>query len=215
LLLVLVMLIPSSSAAEVTASNKIVAPGQSFDLNVSIKPLGTPIAGAQLDLSFDRSLLRINSITEGPLFKQKGSSTFFNGGIINNYAGTVVNIFDIIIGRSNVTSPGTFIIINMTVIGSSGTMGINLSNMKISDPNGSPVALNVTNGTVLIKGLPVLAPRYDINEDGKVEIGDLVIIGQHFNEVVNIPYPRYDVNMDGVVDIEDVKITSQHFGEQT
>ncbi len=157
LLMALVLLIPSSSAADVTSSSKIVAPGQSFDLNVTINPLGTPIAGAQLDLSFNRSILRINSVTEGPLFKQKGDSTFFNGGIINNSAGNVVNIFDAIIGRSNVTTPGTFIIINMTAIGSSGTLWINLSNVKISNTTGHPVLLNVINGTVRINNPPMLA----------------------------------------------------------
>ena len=41
-------------------------------------------------------------------------------------------------------------------------------------------------------------PRYDVNENGVVDIGDLTIIGQHFNEIVSAPYPRYDVNSDGV-----------------
>ncbi len=150
LLLVLVLLIPISSAANINTSNKIVAPGQSFDLNVSINPLGTSIAGAQLDISFNRSILRINSVTEGNLFKQNGANTFFNSGDINNSAGTVVNIFDAIIGKSNVSTPGTFIIINITALGSSGISGINLSNVKISDPNGSSVALNVTNASVLV-----------------------------------------------------------------
>lgn len=160
LLLVLVLLIPISSAANINTSNKIVAPGQSFDLNVSINPLGTSIAGAQLDISFNRSILRINSVTEGNLFKQNGANTFFNSGDINNSAGTVVNIFDAIIGKSNVSTPGTFIIINITALGSSGISGINLSNVKISDPNGSSVALNVTNASVRISGgITVVSPN--------------------------------------------------------
>lgn len=388
-LLVLVLLIPSSSAANINTSNKIVASGQSFDLNVSIDPLGTSIAGAQLDFAFNRSILRINSVTEGNFFKQSGASTFFNSGIINNSAGTAVNIFDAIIGKSNVTTQGTFIIINMTAIGSSGSSCLNFSNVKISNTTGYAVPIIVTNGTVRINSSPVLAaignkiiaegqtlnfilsasnpnggnlifsasnlpsgasfnaasrtflwtpgytqsgsypnvhfevydgfysdyenititvndvnrapiltlspangstfnetdtilinitasdpdndplayiikidgiqvstapgyywitnytssgyhtivasvtdgkatvirnstiyinnvyPRYDSNQNGIVDIGDLVIISQHFNENTGLQYPRYDVNMDGVVDIVDITITAQHFGEQT
>ncbi len=58
-------------------------------------------------------------------------------------------------------------------------------------------------------------PRYDVDESGIVDISDLVIIGQHFNDVVSVPYPRYDVNMDGKVDVLDVTTTAQHFGEDT
>lgn len=388
-LLVFSLMIPGSLAADIAPSSKIVTPGQSFFLNVSIDPRGTPIAGAQLDLSFNRTLLKINSVIEGNLFTQKGDNTYFNGGTINNSLGTVVNIFDAILGKSNITAQGTFIIINMTATGSSGISWINLSNVKISDTNGFPVSLNVTNASVRINNPPVLAaignkiidegqtlnfvlsaadpdggiltfsssnlpsgasfnpvtrsfqwapdftrsgtyqnvhfevtdgfyvvyenititvknvnrvpsltltpangstfnetdtiqisimandpdndplayiikidgvqvstdpnymwittysssgyhlieasvsdgtatvtrnstiyikniyPRYDVNENGYVEIGDIAIIGQHFNDIVSIPYPRYDVNMDGVVNILDIAITAMHFGEQT
>jgi len=42
----------------ISPSNKIVIQGQSFDLNVSIAPLGNAISGAQLDIAFNQSLLR-------------------------------------------------------------------------------------------------------------------------------------------------------------
>lgn len=389
LLLALVLLIPGTLAVDVNSSNKIVAPGQSFDLNVSIDPLGTPIAGAQLNFAFNKSILKINSVTEGNLFNQNGAITFFSGGNINNSAGTVINIFNAIIGKYNVTTRGTFIIINITATGSTGISGINLSNVKISDPSGYPVTFNMTNATVRINSPPVLTaignktvnegqalnftisavdpdgstltfsasnlptganfnpvtrtfqwtpgydqsgtyakvyfevfdglytvyenititvndvnrapaltltpangstfnetdtiqinittndpdndpltyfikingiqvstslgyiwttnytssgyhtiqasvsdgktsvtqnstiyinnvyPRYDVNENGIVDIGDLVTIGQHFNENTGIQYPRYDVNKDSVVDIADITITAQHFGEHT
>jgi len=94
---------------------------------------------------------------EGNLFNQSGTSTFFTRGMINNSSGTVTNIFDVILGRGNVTSSGTFIVINMTAIGAFGTSFINLSNVKISDPNGKGIVLNVTNGSVSINTPPILA----------------------------------------------------------
>jgi hypothetical protein len=157
LLLALVLLMPGSFAADIASSSKIVAPGQSFDLNVSIDPVGMPIAGAEIDFAFNRSIIKINSVTEGNLFNRNGASTFFNRGNINNSIGSVTNIFDAIIGKSNVSTMGTFIIINITATGSSGTSRIDLSNVKVSDTNGSPVALNLTNGSVRINNPPVLA----------------------------------------------------------
>lgn len=86
--------------------------------------------------------------------------------------------------------------------------------------------LSVTNGTFIdtFDGFAAhvyeiaakkVYPRYDVNEDGVVEMSDLTLIGQHFNKAVSVPYPRYDVNMDGLVNIEDITITGQYFGEKT
>ena len=295
----MILIIGQAYAAEVavTPSTQILIPGATFITNISIDPQGTTIAGAQLNIAFNSSLIRVNSITEGNLFN-RGAATFFNDGTINNSAGTVINTFNAIIGRYNVTTQGNFIIINATVIGTYGTSGINISNVKISDPNGNPVALNVTNGSVRLNRAPTFTanptngsiynesdtiqisvtandpdndilsysiklngvqvsssstynwitnfsnsgfytinitvsdgiansnsiltiyinnvyPRYDVNENGEVDVGDLTIIGQHFNEIVSTPYPRYDVNSDGVVDVLDITLTAQYFGEYT
>jgi hypothetical protein len=300
LILALALMTSQSHGAEVISSSITVPPSQTFDINITIDPLGEPIAGAQLNLEFNSSLLIVNTVREGDLFTQNGALTFFNSGVINNSRGTVVNIFNAIIGNTNVSSPGTFIIINMTAVGLSGYSGINLTGVKISDPSGSPVAFTVTNGSVRINNPPVLAtigsrnvdegmklaftvsasdpdgdyltysavnlpsgasfdpstrtfqwtpdfaqsgtyedvrfevsdgiytdhenititvndvyPRYDVDENGMVDIADLVIIGQHFNEIQTAPYPRYDVNMDGIVNILDITIAAQHFGEKT
>lgn len=295
------LIIGQAQAAEVAvipSTQQVIIPGATFNMNVSIDPQDTAIAGAQINIAFNRSLIRVNSITEGDLFKQNGSNTFFHSGIINNSTGTVINIFNAIIGRRNISTTGTLIIINATAIGTSGASDINLYNVKISDPNGNSVAFNVTNGSVRLNSPPLLTsipangsifneadqipitvtandpdsdpliyvikidgvqvstssayiwttnysnagyhdifmsvsdgivtvnstitiyinnayPRYDVNENGIVDIGDMVMIGQHFNDIVSAPYPRYDVNMDGVVDVLDITTTTQHFGEAT
>ncbi len=54
-------------------------------------------------------------------------------------------------------------------------------------------------------------PRYDVDDDGTVDMEDLKFVNQNFNRIVSIPYPRYDVNMDGLVNIFDAVIVSQHF----
>lgn len=160
IVIALALLIGQASAVEMTVipSAGTITQGETFYLNISIDPQGTAIAGAQLNVAFDKTIIKVNEITEGALFKQNGiKTTFFNSGIINNPSGTVINIFDAILGRANVSTPGTFIVINMTAIGSFGMSGINLSNAKISDQNGILIFLNVKNGSITINSPPVLA----------------------------------------------------------
>lgn len=377
------------SEIQVMPSFNNVTFGQDLTMNVTIDPKGTGIAGAQLNIAVNRSILRINNIIEGDLFKQGGANTIFNSGAIDNSKGTVANIYVAIIGQTNVTTKGTFITINATAIGSSGSSGFDLTNIMVTDQLGSAVVYNLTNGSVKINDPPVLStinsrainegqtlsfnvaasdingdllsysvsnvpqgatfdpstktftwtptffqsgtyqnvrfevtdgyltdsenititvnnmnrapasvyapsngsiynetdiiyiratasdldndtlnysimidgskvstsasynwttnysnsgnhvitfditdgtdivsktisvyvnniyPRYDVNENGVVDIGDIAVIGQHFNEAVSSPYPRYDVNMDGVVNIMDIVLAGQHFGEAT
>lgn len=150
----LIFLVGHASAGDVIVMplTKTVIQGQTFDLNISIDPGGTAIAGAQLKIGFNNSVIKINNIIEGDLFRQNGANTFFNPGTINNSLGTVVNIYDMILGPYSVSTPGTFIIINATAVGVSGTSGIDISNVMVSEPNGQAIALNVINGSVNISG---------------------------------------------------------------
>ncbi|WP_406656874.1 disaggregatase related repeat-containing protein [Methanolobus sp. ZRKC2] len=57
-----------------------------------------------------------------------------------------------------------------------------------------------------------LHPRWDVNEDGIVNITDITLICQDSDPATTF-HPRCDVNQDGVVDIQDVSIVVSHFGE--
>jgi len=152
LILVLMQLVVQVSAVEVEVipPTGMVIPGGYFDLNIRIDPFGIPIAGMQTDILYDSSLVKINSIKEGNLFTQNGAISYFNSGIVNNFTGTAMNIYSFIFGQNSISTPGTFIVINMTATGIAGTSKINLSNVKISDPNGNLVQLNVHNASVII-----------------------------------------------------------------
>lgn len=67
--------------------------GQTFDVKVTVDPLGISIAGAQMDIEFNKSELNVNSIKEGNIFNQDGANTLFNNGKINNSNGTMSNIY--------------------------------------------------------------------------------------------------------------------------
>ena len=56
-------------------------------------------------------------------------------------------------------------------------------------------------------------PRWDVNEDGIVNVLDISIIGQEYGTSVEAPYPRWDVNQDGDVNIQDMTLVGNRFGE--
>ena len=73
--------VAQTTVVSVSPSAQTVLQGQTFIINITVNP-AVPIAGAQFDLSFDPSLVRANSVTEGNLLKQGGASTYFSPGTI-------------------------------------------------------------------------------------------------------------------------------------
>ena len=59
--------------------------------------------------------------------------------------------------------------------------------------------------------LPQALP-WDINNDGSVDIQDLLLVSSSFG-AETLEYPKVDVNQDGSVDIVDLLLVAAHFGE--
>ncbi len=147
----------TESIIAIAPEYQIVKPKQSFGLDITVDP-SAPIIGTQLDFEFNSSMASANSVIEGDLFKQKGASTFFNEGDINSSEGTIKHIYGLIIGTSNVSSPGTFATVNLTAGNRTGMAEFSLSNVLISDINSKSVPYTVTNATVLIDTAPAIDP---------------------------------------------------------
>jgi hypothetical protein len=58
-----------------------------------------------------------------------------------------------------------------------------------------------------------LQPRWDVNEDGIVNVLDITLVGQNYGKTYAEDLPRWDVNQDGNINIQDLSIVSGHFGE--
>jgi len=74
--------------------------GETFTVNVYCVP-GQPIKAYEFKLSFDASRLQVDSVSEGDIFD--GYTTFFNDGTIDNNAGTIVDVYGLIVGAGNVS----------------------------------------------------------------------------------------------------------------
>ncbi len=153
----LLLIVLSSAAGAIAAPVEVgitpvfqsVENGQDFIVNISIDPANNPITGAQFNLLFNSSHIKIKNITEGNLFKQDGSNTTFSPGIQNNTEG-VQNVWGLIITPgANVTAGGTLAEITMHAE-TTGISGLYLTNVIVSDPESHPAEVNITNGSVSV-----------------------------------------------------------------
>jgi hypothetical protein len=195
----------TKTTVKVLPSYQEVYPDESFSINISVTPVEL-IAGVQLDLSFDPTLLTATGVVESELFRE--FSTYFDSGTIDNSNGTIIDIYGVIIDAENGTmQPGTFVVVNFTAKTASGLSSLNLSDVIVGSPDGIAVSILVFNGSVSI----VMFPDWDINMDGRTNVLDLVVIGQRWGETGPPGWIRADVNDDGVLNVLDIILVGQHW----
>ncbi len=149
----------SAADVKVIPSNITAIQGEKFDLNIYVDPEGAAIAGAQLKIEFNNSMLIVNDATEGNLFKKSGANTFFNKDIINAPSLTSVSVYGAILGPYSTSTADTFIIVNVTSGNSTGKTFVNLYDVKISDPSGNYVPFELYNGNVNVIETPFAVPE--------------------------------------------------------
>jgi hypothetical protein len=178
------------TVVSVDPSIQAVSPGGSFSIDVYCVPI-QPIKSFELKISFDPSLLRATSVVEGDIFQ--GYSTFFNPGSINNSGGTIEDIYDLILGRGNVSSSGTFITVSFIARLPSGTSAIDLVYVGVTNNSGY-IPIIVSDGTVTIQETnhpPVYSIVSPLNRSTNVPITKTSLSltlrdpdGDHFNYTI-------------------------------
>lgn len=151
----------SPTLVGIIPTNLIVSAGQTFTLNVSCTP-GQPIKSYEFKVSFNPTLLQANSVTEGNIFN--GYTTFFNAGIIDNTAGTIVDVYGLILGTGNVSSTGNCAYISFTAHLVSGASTVGLYDVGVTNET-SYVPITVTNGSVVLREFTL---NITINGSGSV-----------------------------------------------
>jgi hypothetical protein len=151
----LVLALPQLAMAATATIVSVTTPaeveaGEQFTVNVAVEP-GTEIAGVQFNLSFDPSLVTVDSVAEGNLLSQGGAATYFSLGSIDNVAGIVSGVAGAIVTPGQtVSAAGTFAIITVTAETQGGTCPLTLSGVIAGDINGQPVEVTIVNGQVTI-----------------------------------------------------------------
>lgn len=178
------------SGIKISASAEAVDTNQIFTVSISVDP-SVPINGAQFNLNFTSSLVSAIEVTEGNLFSQSGANTFFNSGTIDNDAGTVTNVYDVILGSTNVSSPGVLANIDFMSGSTTGTATLSLSNIVISDKNSNaaPYIISTSDGSEIFT----------------------IYIGSDDTPQATDTYDPYDENEDSVIDISELSTAFDDF----
>jgi len=126
------------------------ATGQTFAVNVSISNVADLYAW-QLDFSWNSSLLTVTNITEGPMLRSSGNSTYFSPKL-NNPAGNLsalcTRLHSLGSAVAGVSGSGTLMTIQFKVI-ASGECDLNLYGTQLSNSNSTnpgPISHTVQNG---------------------------------------------------------------------
>jgi len=168
-----------TTIVSVDPSSQTVSSEETFTIDIYCNP-GQPIKSFEFKLSFDASLLQVNSIIEGDIFN--GYTTFFNPGTINNSAGSIVDIYGLITGKGNVTGNGTFVSISVTAKDATGTSSIGLYDAGVTNET-EYIPLEVNNGTVQVDAT---APEFGDNSPSTGHTGDTYTFNVSVTDNVDI-----------------------------
>ncbi len=162
----------------INPSSQTVSSGNYFNVYVNCTP-GQPIKSFEFKISYDASLLQANTVSEGGIFN--GYTTFFNAGTINNTAGTIVDIYGLIMGSGNVSDPGSFVNLNFSAKNSTGSSQITIYDVGITNEI-EYIPITVNNGTVQVDATP---PNIIDNSPTSGYTGDIYIFNASITDNVN------------------------------
>ena len=168
------------------------------------------LAGWQADLVFNPDVLEAVAVSEGDFLMSEEQKPRFNGGTIDNETGKITGInalrFD-----GGVSGKGTLCSVSFNVIGP-GECLLTLENFEAGSYSGQPIPSIPPEYVVVVEGEVPTRPVWDLNEDGEVDILDVLEVAQSFGSDVTTN-PRADINGDGSIDILDILEVAQNFSD--
>jgi len=160
------------------------AAGGTVDIPVEIDDI-TSVAKAEIELSYDAKFLEAQGIDGTELLKELTLTTKADvaGKLTISLAGA-----EGLSGGSGVMFHVTFKIAEDAPV---GTTEIKLESIALSDEFDEEIPATSTNGTLNVTEYqpPPEYPPWDVNEDGVVDIADLVLVGIHFGEDYRLNAP--------------------------
>ena len=191
-----------------SATETTLLAGDTLTLNLNAENI-TDLAGWQTDITFDPNILEAVEVTEGDFLKSEGENTFFQGGTIDNTVGKITDLFSARIAETGVSGTGTLLSVTFKAK-AGGETQVTLENFEFSSITGDIILAVPPNITITVGEYP----PWDVNQDGRVSIHDLVLVASDLGSDAPTNL-RTDVNRDGVVDDQDLILVQQHMGEST
>ena len=182
--------------------------GETFTLHFSAEDI-IDLAGWQVDITYDADVLEAVEVNEGDFLKSEGGTAFFLRGAIDNTAGEITKISSARTSGGGAT--GTGILLSVTFMPkTTGETRITLSNFFAGSSSGETISSEAPGIVITIEERAY--PAWDVNQDGQVNVLDLILVAQHLGEDASVDLAS-DVNGDGTINVLDLIIVAQHFGE--
>jgi len=151
LMCLVVAALPISAYAVPTlaAGSATVSVGDTFDILISITG-AVELTSWQFDLAFNPSIIRANSVTEGPFLSESGTkTTLFSSGVIDNVTGHITLVTDSFVDLPpGPSGSGVIADISFTAL-ALGISPLTLSNVFLNDLDSG---FSITNGQVTVLG---------------------------------------------------------------
>ena len=175
--------------------------GDTFTLHLRGENI-SDLAGWQTDIAFDPNVLKADSVNEGSFLKQNSGHIHFQKGEINNTTGRINGLSAVRFSEGGVSGTGTLLSATFTAK-ADGETRVLLRNFRAGSSEGKTILATLSEVIILVGDRPISRRPWDVNEDGHVNVADLVFVanalgtGPHEN-------PRADVNGDGRIDVLDL-----------
>ncbi|HIE27446.1 TPA: c-type cytochrome [Candidatus Poribacteria bacterium] len=188
---------------------RIVRNGDTFSLDIAVEKVAQ-LSGYQFDLIFDPAILQAKTVTEGTFLKRDGADTFWKEPVIDNNKGQI-SVAAARTTKGGIDGAGALATATFEAT-KEGESVVALENPILSNPKGEVLSVSASGATVIVQGRET---PWDVNGDGRVDILDLVLVGQRLGETVTLHEPPDpDVNQDGAVNVIDLVLIGQHLGEE-
>ena len=177
--------------------------GVTFNVVIYCNPT-EPIKSHEFKLLFNPLCLQANSVSEGDFFGDY--PTFFSSGIINNTAGTIINIYDLVLGPGNITTPGILVNISFTTL-TDAASELTIYDAGVTNET-KYLPLTIMNGGRRVSGL---YEPWDVNRDGDCDYLDISAVVSHYTRTCNPPgSQRWDIIPDGRCNYLEISILVAH-----
>ncbi len=200
--------IPHDVGIRFSTTETTLLVGDTFALNLNAENI-TDLAGWQTDIVFNPDVLEAVEVTEGDFLKSEGGGTFYQAGTIDNTAGKITGLFSARISESGVSGTGTLLSVTFKAK-AGGETQVALQNFEFISITDDIIPTVPPNIIITVRDYPT----WDVNQDGRVSIQDLVLVAKDLGSGTPTNL-RTDVNRDGEINIQDLILVAQYMGEST
>ncbi len=181
-----------------------------FTLHLNIADV-TNLSGWLCDIVFDPTALEAVEVIEGDFLNESNVSTFFLKSTIDNAAGKITDIGAVRLSKNGISDTGKLLSVTF-VAKKLGDTQVAITDLYAGSSDLIAIPMHTPEIVITVEERVFLP--WDVNQDGMVNILDLMQVAQYLGEDASVN-PQSDVNEDGTIGIFDLIIVAQHISDST